>query len=130
MQKFSIDDSGIEDFFRSQGYVIFEDLFPAELIRPIQADFFSICENILSTYHIATAESDPAGRAHALFAQGGYLRKNLYSLLQELQCVTALAAATNLKSIMTRMGIRHPVLRNQALRIDFAQEPEFLQGAH
>lgn len=69
-------------------------------------------------------------RAFEVFSHNQQFRKNLYNLLQELRSINFVYSSKQFTTIFQKMNLKYPVLRNQAIRIDFLQEPQFLQGMY
>lgn len=130
LKTFSVNDPGIKEFFEKEGFVVFNDLFPLKDIQNIQNDFFLMTESLIKKYSIEINETDRESRAFKVFSSKKLLRKNIYLLAQELRSITKLVGFDTLTKILKLQNLSVPVLRNQALRIDFAEEPQFLQGIH
>jgi ectoine hydroxylase-related dioxygenase (phytanoyl-CoA dioxygenase family) len=127
---YSIHESNLKSIFEENGYVLFNDLFTESQIKEIQLEFFDIVTFLSAKYGIDTDEKDLESIALHLFSKNPKFRKNLYGLFQELGSITALCGTSNLIYVFKKMGLKFPVFRNQAIRIDFAQEPQYLQGIH
>lgn len=127
---FSVNDPSFKSFFVNEGYVIFNDLFPILDIKNIREDFFTISELLIQKYKIPIEEKDIEARAYKIFSHNKIFRNNIYSLIQELRSINKLCGSEGLIKVFEIQNLKSPALRNQALRIDFAQEPQFLQGIH
>jgi ectoine hydroxylase-related dioxygenase (phytanoyl-CoA dioxygenase family) len=126
----SVEDMDIKNFFNVNGYVLFSDLFSEQDIVNIRTEFFDLVSFLKKKYSIKVSEINNESNAFEIFSFDPKLRKNLYELTQELRSITSLCGSQKLTSVFQKMGLEFPVLRNQAIRIDFAQEPQFLQGIH
>jgi hypothetical protein len=127
---YSVNNPSSREFFEEEGYVIFDDLFLLSDIQRIQEEFFYLSECLIDKYELNLEEGDREYRAFQLFNHNKTLRNNIYTLNQQLRSITILSASEGLSQAFRTQNLKVPVLRNQALRIDFAQESQFLQGIH
>ncbi|EMN01223.1 phytanoyl-CoA dioxygenase PhyH [Leptospira noguchii str. 1993005606] len=127
---FSVNDLGINEFFQIEGYTLFKDLLSNEEIDFIRQEFFQIIDILIDKYHIPVNGGSSEKRAFEVFSHNQQFRKNLYNLLQELRSINFLCSSKQFTTIFQKINLKYPVLRNQAIRIDFLQEPQFLQGIH
>ncbi|HNN61101.1 MAG TPA: hypothetical protein PKK45_19950, partial [Leptospiraceae bacterium] len=118
------------DSYRKNGFVLFNDLIRPEQATSIRSEFLAIAEDLSKRYKIEHTSEDPVRRAYEVFAVGGVFRRHIYGYSQQLRSITSLVGSDGFTQVFKKMGLRFPVLRNQALRIDFPDEPQFLQGIH
>lgn len=116
--------------YQKNGFVLFNDLIKPEQAISIRTEFLEITADLSKRYKIQHTSDDPVRRAYEVFAEGGIFRRHIYGYFQQLRSITCLVGSDGFTQVFKKMGLRFPVLRNQALRIDFPDEPQFLQGIH
>ncbi|MBU43865.1 MAG: phytanoyl-CoA dioxygenase [Spirochaetaceae bacterium] len=130
LEMFSANEDNWSDYFEKNGFVPFHDLFPVEAVEEVRQSFHSSVEAVSRKYGFGAAESDKDRKAYQVFSADPVIRRNLYALCQEFYSIQRLSVRGKLMNVLQVQGMQVPVLRNQALRIDFSEEPQFLQGIH
>ena len=119
--------SNLKNEFKKNGYFLISDEKLKEDVKSLKNKIWSICNVIGKNEGFEFLNEENFSK---FFNHDINFRKNLYESLQKLKENYHISQNQIVESILYKLGLKAPTLRNVSLRIDLPNEEKYLQPMH